>query len=269
MRKGFTLIELMIVIAIIAIIAAIAIPNLMESRVTANESAASASLKAGVFAGQVQFGGAGYLDRDQDNVGEYGTLRMLAGINSTSKNPAGSIRLLTGPLSNTAAWNTAGATVSAPAQGLMSGYHFSAIVPSDTDSTTEDTLVLLYEGVGVTGTALMASVTGTTSTANQGERGWAASAVPQEWGNTGRRIFTIAGDGQLRSPADPNVQNAIFTSTTAAIDNGVKATGGPGAANARAIATMIGNVVATAAVTSVATTAFDGATFNGLPIYAK
>ena len=32
MRKAFTLIELMIVIAIIAIIAAIAIPNLMEAR---------------------------------------------------------------------------------------------------------------------------------------------------------------------------------------------------------------------------------------------
>jgi prepilin-type N-terminal cleavage/methylation domain-containing protein len=42
--KGFSLIELLIVVAIILVIAAIAIPNLLQSRIAANESSAVGSL---------------------------------------------------------------------------------------------------------------------------------------------------------------------------------------------------------------------------------
>ena len=43
-HKGFSLIELLIVVAIILIIAAIAIPNFLRSRIAANEASAVASL---------------------------------------------------------------------------------------------------------------------------------------------------------------------------------------------------------------------------------
>jgi prepilin-type N-terminal cleavage/methylation domain-containing protein len=75
-NAGFTLIELMIVVAIIAIIAAIAIPNLLRSRMSANEAGAAGAMRT-ISTAEVSYQAAG-ISLDATGVGLYGTLAELA-----------------------------------------------------------------------------------------------------------------------------------------------------------------------------------------------
>ena len=73
-KQGFTLIELMIVVAIIAIIAAISLPNLLRSRMAANETNAIGGLRS-ISSAEIQYRAA--MISTVNGVGAFGTLSDL------------------------------------------------------------------------------------------------------------------------------------------------------------------------------------------------
>lgn len=179
--RGFTLVELMIVVSIIAIIAAISIPSLITSRMLTNESAAIATLK-NLSAAQAQCQAAGIIDGNQNGAGEYGFFGELAGGVGIRFAGTASTDRLSPPVLSGAFANVS--TQSGLSGGVVtrSGYLFQLYLPSATAAAVAE------KGTGGVGS--------TAPDPMQSEVLWCCYAWPSSFGNSGKRTFFVhqAGD---------------------------------------------------------------------------
>lgn len=184
-NSGFTLIELMIVVAIIAIIASIAIPKLLSARISANENAAIATLRT-IASSQAQLQASSAVDTDADGGGEYGYFGELAGTDTLRVWASGGPTLTGGAALRPAYLATAFGNV-VTSQVTRAGYTFQMFLP---DALSSITIAGLAEAAGGGGGATLPD-------SNNCEIYWGCYAWPTERGSTGNRAFFINQEGDL------------------------------------------------------------------------
>jgi len=179
-RSGFTLIELMIVVSIIAIIASISIPNLVAARLSANETSAVATLRS-ISGAQAQIQASAKIDIDNDGTGEFGMLRELSGGLGVRTNTTATT---VGTTMNPPALSGAFRTFNANSEVSRSGYLFKMYLPAD-------------GGVGSQEISTNATALSPALNTDLCETSWACYAWPSAYSRSGNRTFFCNQTGDI------------------------------------------------------------------------
>jgi len=200
---GFTLIELMIVVAIIAIIVAIAIPSLLRARISANEGSAIGSLRT-LSTSQAQFQSNVAVDQDVDGIGEHGLFNELAGASSiraaTIDPAAGTYTLTKRPALSPGYISRAFYTGQTNNFAQKSGYRFRIYLPASAAAC-------------ITDTAGLAGLTGVDGDANVQENNWIAYAWPNSWRTSGVRVFAVDQAAEVATAPNANGTVSYYAGT--------------------------------------------------------
>jgi prepilin-type N-terminal cleavage/methylation domain-containing protein len=197
---GFTLIELMIVVAIIAIIAAIAIPGLLRARMSANEGNASGSLRS-LASSQAEFKNGTKVDQNNNGTGEYGIFNELAGATNLRGRQGGQAELarLNPPSINQ--------SLSANAQNFASkaGYNLQIFLPGPVGAIVTDNGTQVQAFLDDTVAAEADAIVGQ-------ENRWLSYAWPSSYRTSGVRAFCVDQSGEVyaSSNTDPNGNGYLF-----------------------------------------------------------
>lgn len=192
-ERGFTLIEMMIVVAIIAILAAIAIPNLLAAHISGDEAAAISTLR-NIVAAQAVTKTTSIIDQDVDGVGEYGWFAEMGG----AVNVRDSAGPNTGPVIDPTTLSQSLANVTANGVVNKSGYFFRLALPTAGGAP-------LVENAGG------GSPTGEDVDLCEGL--WIAYAWPANYSLTGRRAFVVDQSGDVMQTDNLGGVNGTYEGT--------------------------------------------------------